>query len=104
MSRTWSKRFASTKQKPRRATPRLFRPRVEAMESRLVLSQFFEAEGKAILGGIGPYWDGGGINNYPRVEDVSHSGHTGHDGCCYVNLAYSDDSTITWDNVPEDQA
>jgi hypothetical protein len=74
------------------------------MESRLVLSQFFEAEGKAVLGGIGPYFDGGAIHDYPRVEDVTTSGHTGHDGCCYVNLAYSDDSTITWDNVIEDQA
>jgi hypothetical protein len=74
------------------------------VEARLVLSQFFEAEGKAILGGLNPYWDGTGIHDYPRVEDSSHSGHTGHDGCCYVNLAYSDESTITWDNVPEDQA
>jgi hypothetical protein len=72
------------------------------MEPRLVLSQFFEAEDVAVLGGIGPYWDGGAIHDYPRIETVSDSGHTGHDGCCYVNLAYSDDSTITWDNVPED--
>jgi hypothetical protein len=72
------------------------------MEPRLVLSQFFEAEDVAILGGISPYWDGGGIHNYPRVETVMDSGHTGHDGCCYVNLAYSDDSTITWDNIRED--
>src|SRR5262249_17988386 len=65
--------------------------------------QFFEAE-KALLGGISPYWDGGAINDYPRVEDERTSGHTGHHGCCYVNLAYSDESTITWDNVLEDQA
>ena len=104
MSRNRWKQLAATNQKPRRATPPSFRPQVQALESRLVPSQFFEAEGVAILGGIGPYFDGSAINDYPRVEDVSHSGHTGHDGCCYVNLAYSDDSTITWDNVPEDQA
>jgi hypothetical protein len=104
MSRTWWKPFAATRQQSRRATGRSVRPQVEALEARLVLSQFFEAEGTAVLGGIGPYWDGGAINDYPRVEDVSNSGHTGHDGCCYVNLAYSDDSTITWVNVPEDQA
>jgi hypothetical protein len=104
MSGNWLRKFVPTNPTRRRASPRPFRPRVEAMESRLVPSQFFEAEGKATLGGIGPYFDGGAIHDYPRVEDVRDSGHTGHDGCCYVNLAYSDDSTITWDNVVEDQA
>src|SRR5262249_60211146 len=101
MLRDWLERFVARKQKPRRATRRSFRPQVEAIESRLVLSQFFEAE-KALLGGISPYWDGGAINDLPRGEDESTSGHTGHHGCCYVNLAYSDESTITWDNVLED--
>ena len=104
MSEYWLKQFASMKQIRRRATQRSFHPRVEALEPRLVLSQFFEAEGTAILGGIGPYFDGGAINDYPRAEDEHTSGHTGHDGSGYVNLAYSDDSTITWNNVVEDQA
>ena len=104
MSRSWWKPFATTSQQPRRATGRSVRLQVESLEARLVPSQFFEAEDVAVLGGIGPYWDGGAIHDYPRVETVADSGHTGHDGCCYVNLAYSDDSTITWDNVPEDQA
>ncbi|HEV3204973.1 MAG TPA: hypothetical protein VGY77_11345 [Gemmataceae bacterium] len=103
MSRKWLKQFPSTKQKPRRARQRTFRPQVEALEARLVPTQFFEAE-TALLGGIGPYFDGGAINNYPRVEDITDSGHGNYDGTGYVNLAYSDDSTITWDNVPEDQA
>jgi hypothetical protein len=103
MSRDWLKQLASRKQKPRSATQRRFRPRVEALESRLVLSQFFEAE-TALLGGISPYFDGGGINNYPRVEDITTSGQTNYDGPGYVNLAYSDDSMITWDNVAEDHA
>jgi hypothetical protein len=76
---------------------------LEAVESRLVPSQLFEAE-EARLGGISPYFDGGAINNYPRVEDVTISGQTGYTGSGYVNLAYSDDSTITFDNVVEDQA
>jgi hypothetical protein len=104
MSRYWLKPFARAKQRPREATKRSFRPQVEALESRLVLSQFFEAEGTAILGGIGPYFDGGGIHDYPRPEDVTISGQTNYDGPGYVNLAYSDDSTITWNNVTEDQA
>jgi hypothetical protein len=92
-----------TKQRPRQATRRSFRPQAEALEARLVPSQFFEAE-TALLGGIGPYFDGTAINNYPRVEDVHTSGQTNYDGPGYVNLAYSDDSTLTWVNVPEDQA
>jgi hypothetical protein len=82
---------------------KLFRPHLETLEARLVPTQFYEAE-TAILSGISPYFDGGAINNYPRVEDVHTSGQTGYDGDGYVNLAYSDDSTITWDNVTEDQA
>ena len=103
MSRNWLKHFASTKHKSSRTTRRSFRPQVEAIEARLVPSQLFEAE-EARLGGISPYFDGGAINNYPRVEDVTISGQTGYTGSGYVNLAYSDDSTITFDNVVEDQA
>jgi hypothetical protein len=104
MSRNWLKPFSSRKQKRgQQATQRSFRPRVEALEPRLVPTQFFEAE-TALLGGISPYFDGNGINNYPRLEDINTSGQTNYDGPGYVNLAYSDDSTITWDNVAEDQA
>jgi hypothetical protein len=103
MSRNWWKQWASATQKPRQTARHSYRPQVEALEPRLVPSQFFEAE-TALLGGTGPYFDGGAINNYPRVEDVTTSGQTNYDGPGYVNLAYSDDSTITWDNVTEDQA
>ena len=103
MSQNWLTRLAKAKQKPRQATLRSFRPHAEALESRLVPTQFFEAE-TALLGGISPYFDGGAINNYPRVEDFHTSGQTNYDGPGYVNLAYSDDSMITWTNVTEDQA
>src|SRR5262245_15874663 len=109
MFRGWLKQFASTKQQPRQTAKRSFRPHVEAMESRLVPSasppgaQVFEAE-TAQLGGVSPYFDGIAINNYPRVEDVTISGQTNYDGTGYVNLAYSDESTITWDNVNESRA
>jgi hypothetical protein len=103
MSRNWCKLFAPRTSKSKKAVRGSVRPQVEALEPRLVPSQLFEAE-TAVLGGTGPYFDGGAINNYPRVEDVHTSGYTGYTGTGYVNLAYSDDSTITWDNVTEDQA
>jgi hypothetical protein len=104
MSRTWRnlwKPFPATRQ-PTQAARQSCRPRVEALEARLVPSQYFEAE-DAQLAGLGPYFDGISINNYPRVEDVTTSGHTGYTGTGYVNLAYSDDSQIIFDNVTEDQ-
>jgi hypothetical protein len=97
MSKHLLKLFGSPKRKPRRHARPAFQPQLEAMESRLVPS-FYEAE-TAQLGGISPYFDGVAVNDYPRVEDVSTSGQTNYDGTGYVNLAYSDDSTITWDDV-----
>src|SRR5260370_22577535 len=104
MSRNWVQQFRSTKQKPRRTTQPSSHPQVEALESRFVPSQFFEAEGTALLGGIGPYFDGSAINNYPRAEDIHTSAQTNYDADGYVNLAYSDDSNITWDSVTQYQA
>jgi hypothetical protein len=96
----WLKTFAFTKQQAPKGSRRL---QLESLESRRLLSQFFEAE-NARLGGVGPYFDGTTTNDYPRIEDVRTSGQTGYDGSGYANLAYSDDSTITWDNVSEEQA
>src|SRR5262249_16927921 len=71
--------------------------------AKAVDAQLFEAE-TARLSGIGPYFDGGAIHMYPRVEDRSTSGDCCYTGTGYVNLAYGDDSTITFDNVVQDQA
>jgi hypothetical protein len=79
MLTNWLERLASTKEKPRQATKRFFRPRLETLEPRLLPAQFFEAE-TALLGGIKPYFDGDAVNNYPRVEDVHTSGQRNYDG------------------------
>jgi hypothetical protein len=63
-------------------------------------STFFEAD-NAILGGFETTQIDGGMP-YPRLQDVNapnDSGHTGYDGSGFINMAYSDRATITWNNV-----
>jgi hypothetical protein len=68
-------------------------------------STFFEDE-NAILGGFETTQIDGGMP-YPRLQDVNtpnDSGHTGYDGTAYINMAYSDKATVTWNNVSVSQA
>jgi hypothetical protein len=68
-------------------------------------STFFEEE-NAILGGFETTQIDGGMP-YPRLEDVNapnDSGITGYDGTAFINMAYSDQATIIWNNVSVSQA
>ena len=68
-------------------------------------STFFEDE-NAILGGFETTQIDGGMP-YPRLEDVNapnDPGITGYDGTAFINMAYSDKATVTWNNVSVSQA
>jgi len=76
-----------------------------AVDPTIGASTFFEAD-SAILGGFETTQIDGGMP-YPRLEDVNapnDSGITGYDGIGFINLAYSDQATITWNNVSVSQA
>jgi hypothetical protein len=68
-------------------------------------STFLEGD-NAMLGGFVTTQIDGGMP-YPRLEDVNapnDSGITGYDGIGFINLAYSDHATITWNNMWVSQA
>jgi hypothetical protein len=76
-----------------------------AVDPTIGASTFFEDE-DAILGGFETTQIDGGMP-YPRLQDVNapnDSGHTGYDGTAYINMAYSDKATVTWNNVSVSQA
>jgi hypothetical protein len=69
-------------------------------------STFFQDE-NAILGGFQTTQIDGGMP-YPRLQDINapnDSGRiTGYDGTAFINMAYSDKATVTWNNVSVSQA
>jgi hypothetical protein len=76
-----------------------------AVDATIGASTFFEDE-DAVLGGFETTQIDGGMP-YPRLQDVNapnDSGHTGYDGTAYINMAYSDKATVTWNNVSVSQA
>jgi hypothetical protein len=76
-----------------------------AVNPNIGASTFFEEE-NAILGGFETTQIDGGMP-YPRLEDVNapnDSGITGYDGTAFINMAYSDQATVTWNNVSVSQA
>ncbi len=76
-----------------------------AVDPTIGASTFFEGD-DAILGGFETTQIDGGMP-YPRLQDVNapnDSGITGYDGIGFINMAYSDQATITWNNVSVSQA
>jgi hypothetical protein len=76
-----------------------------AVDPTIGASTCFEDE-NAILGGFETTQIDGGMP-YPRLEDVNapnDSGITGYDGTAFINMAYSDQATVTWNNVSVSQA